>query len=120
MSENSAQHPMSAELRTISTQAKSLWPASAPVIAKAADALDALQAEKDALQKWCDALADIAAQIDGYLGGWREMIAELDDYVGPSATGKAMYAALNQIDRIKPDLRAIVNTERAHREEDGS
>lgn len=42
------------------------------------------------------------------LAGWREMIAELDDYGVPEHVGKAMWAALNQMDRRKTQLRAAI------------
>ena len=99
-----AQHPMSAELRTISTQTKSLWPASALVIARAADALDALQAERDKLQARCDALEkalDEAVRVIGQTvpDDWKNMNLHAPNTKRWQAT---------------------LNAERAHREGEGS
>ena len=41
------------------------------------------------------------------IGGWRELIAMWDDAQKDEAVGKAMWAALDQIDRTKAALRAL-------------
>ena len=42
------------------------------------------------------------------IGGWRELIAELDDMPKNEAVGKAMWAALDQVDGCKKALRAAI------------
>jgi len=41
------------------------------------------------------------------LGGWRELIAMLDDMQKDEAVGRAMWVALDQIDRAKAALRSF-------------
>ena len=42
------------------------------------------------------------------LGGWREVIAEIDDLAKNEALGKAMWACLDQIDAAKSAIRAAI------------
>lgn len=44
-------------------------------------------------------------EVSNYLGGWREMIAELEDFCSEPVRLKAMVAALDQIDRLRPYIR---------------
>ena len=49
----------------------------------------------------------LLADVSRFIGGWRELIADLDDLSKNEATGKAMWAALDQIDRVSPRLRMM-------------
>lgn len=50
------------------------------------------------------------------IGGWRELIAMLDDMQKDEAVGKAMWAALDQIDETRARLRALVATPQGEKE----
>jgi hypothetical protein len=79
-----------------------------------ADLIDRLIAELRRLQseqRWNEVdLKMLAAlrTVDNCIGGWREVIAELDDLGKSEAVGKAMWACLNQIDRVRPGIRAAI------------
>lgn len=51
--------------------------------------------------------AAIADAVRPLLGGWREVIAEIDDLPKHEALGKAMWACLDQIDDIKQSYRQV-------------
>ena len=53
-------------------------------------------------------LKRVLALVDSFIGGWREVIAELDDMSKSEALGKAMWACLNQIDLTRKEIRAAL------------
>lgn len=53
-------------------------------------------------------LLEVIEAIMPLLGGWREVIATLDDMPKGEALGKAMWACLDQIDASKEDIRAAI------------
>ncbi len=50
----------------------------------------------------------VARDIEELIGGWRELIAELDDMPKSEALGKAMWAALDQIDQTTKLLHVAI------------
>lgn len=59
--------------------------------------------------EYVKALVAAARDLGPLLGGWREVICEIED-LGPKdeAIGRAMWAALDQIDRSRTALRAAL------------
>ena len=54
-------------------------------------------------------LACLAIRASNQIGGWREMIALLDDKGLSEVEAKAMWAALNQIDEWRKLVRQVIN-----------
>jgi hypothetical protein len=57
-------------------------------------------------------LLEALTEVESLIGGWREMVAELEDFCSEPVRLSAMIAALNQIDRCRPMIRAALATAR--------
>ena len=71
------------------------------------------RARAEAAEASRDALLTAAKALLPLMGGWRELIAMLDDMPKDESVGKAMWAALDHIDHTKRALRALVPSELA-------
>ncbi len=83
------------------------------------ETVEALIVENERLRetfKQCDCgltgqtsrLREVLDYVAPLLGGWREVIAEIDDLGKDEVLGKAMWAALDQIDDVKKKIRAVL------------